>query len=635
MLDNLSTVPAESALHRALEAGFAEVPKGSCVIVTSRSEPAASLARLRVAGDMTLVSGNELRIGPDEIAQFAKIRGQTVSPEAAARLYERTQGWAAGLVLMLEHSKVSGRVADVPGGAAPQVLFDYLAGEIFDRFESRTREFLLRIACLPRMTAAVAQALSGEPQAERLLVNLALNDYFVRVAPSAEGHIYQLHPLLREFLRHRAADALPEAVGIGWLRRAAAMLRDADQAEDAVSLFIEAGDWGEVAQVALEQSDTLLAQGRNETLAGWLDTVPPQLIEADPRLLFVSAAARSHTSPRSARQLYERAYDGLAKVNDRAGMMRSCCGIIDATLFEFDDVTLLDRWIGSLADLLNDSGSAPGPLDAATVATLIRALLIREGASSRLDKWVLRAQDAALAVEQDEPDDAACSIALARAMAALAHGELAAAETGLDAIRASPTQSPGAGLALALARTLHQLVRGSHADALRAAQHGLATAEAQGVHLYDDWFRVLAVAACLQTGDRDLARGELQRLEAEGARLRRGDRACMHYLRGWLAALDGDDIAAHHQARSALALAVETGIPALECLARIALAEMLRRRRPACRRCADARGDNAVRPPQHALAAVHRAAWRDGTDARIREGSVRARRRRRVVSPWP
>src|SRR5262249_13590924 len=157
--------------------------------------------------------------------------------------------------LMLEHSKFSGRIAEVPVGAAPQVLFDYLAGEIFDRFESATRDFLLRIACVPRMSAAVAATLSGNPNAERLLVNLARNDYFVREVSSEAGRVYQLHPLLREFLRHRAGHALPEASSAAWLRRAAALLQDARQIEDSVTLLVEAGDWAEVARIALEEMD--------------------------------------------------------------------------------------------------------------------------------------------------------------------------------------------------------------------------------------------------------------------------------------------------------------------------------------------------------------------------------------------
>ena len=127
---------------------------------------------------MCYVTGADSRVSPDEIVAIAAARGQTVSAEAAAKLHERTQGWVAGLVLMLEHSRFSGRIVDLPGGATPQVIFDYLAGEIFDRFDPGTREFLLRIACLPRMTVeggrgavrrAEGGAIARQSGAERLL----------------------------------------------------------------------------------------------------------------------------------------------------------------------------------------------------------------------------------------------------------------------------------------------------------------------------------------------------------------------------------------------------------------------------------------------------------------------------------
>jgi hypothetical protein len=134
---------------------------------------------LRVTGELTSVGGDSLRFEAPELAEVAKLRGHELPAAAASQLESRTQGWAAGIVLMLEHAKLSGQMAQFPDDAAPRAIFDYLAGEIFARFERETQQFLLRIACLPRMSAAVAEGLSGEAKAGRLLLNLALNDYFV------------------------------------------------------------------------------------------------------------------------------------------------------------------------------------------------------------------------------------------------------------------------------------------------------------------------------------------------------------------------------------------------------------------------------------------------------------------------
>jgi len=577
VLDSLHQVPPDSTLHALLEVAFAQVPKNCAVIVTSRGDPPAGLARMRVAGELACVGWEELRIAPDELEAIAQLRGQQLSEDAASQLQERTQGWAAGLVLMLEHSKLSGQVADLPEDAAPQVIFDYLAGEIYDRFEPDTRRFLASVACLPRMTVEVAEALSGEPKAARLLLNLAHNDYFVSEVLSDEGRIFQLHPLLREFLRSRAALEYPEALGSGQLQRAAALLREAGQTEDAVSLLVECREWAQVARIAADEAQAMLDQGRSETLGAWLELLPPALLHADAELLYAAGACRLHTSPRAARRFFEHAYEGFHRAADRRGMIRSCCGLIDATILEFDDLAQLDHWTGVLADLLREGGADDHV--AGAVLVLIRALLLRDSGNAELGAWLERAERAAAAIASREPDrDLRPDLSIARAMVALLRGDFVAAGAATEALLAGANRVPAVdSIAKALAAALHYLLTGAHQRARDVAADGLSASEGEGVHVYDDWLRVLAAAALLGAGDREGARGELQALEGGGARLRRGDRALLHYLRGWLAALDSDLASAGLDARSALELAIEAGMPWLECLARAALADMLAR----------------------------------------------------------
>src|SRR5258708_16188372 len=200
-----------------------------------------------------------------------------------------------------------------------------------------------------------------------------------------QGRSFQLHPLLREFLRSRATQVLRDAVAPAALRRAAALLRGAGRFEDAVVLLVECGEWQEVAVVAGDEGGAMLAQGRNETLAGWLDLLPPHLLEANPRLLYASAASRLHASPRAARRLFEQAFAGFAAAADRRGMLQSCCGIVNAIILEFDDLASIDRWIDELAGLLRESGNVESVgSDPSAAATLIRPAPMRDAATPQL-----------------------------------------------------------------------------------------------------------------------------------------------------------------------------------------------------------------------------------------------------------
>ena len=587
VLDNLHVLPPESALHRVLEAGIAQVPKHSCILVTSRSDPPVTLARYRVTGEMLCLGWDALRVDAAELAQIAELRGQPLDVAAAAQLHERTQGWAAGLVLMLEHSKLSGRIAELPEGAAPQAVFDYLAGEIFERFDASAREFLLRVACLPRMSAELAQALSGEPKAGRLLVNFALNNYFVSEAQTERGRIYQLHPLLRDFLAGRAAQDMPEAFAPAHLRRAAALLREAGQAEDAVLLLARCRDWPAIARIAAEDAALMLAQGRTATLGEWLELLPPAVLEADPELLLALGECRAHGSPREARRRFEQALEGFQRAGNAAGAQRSCRGLIDAVIVEFDDLAPLDRWTTVLGGLLTQpAAGGAGTPDPRTAQAVVRAMLLRDAGNAALDAWIARAD-----------------LPLARAARALLCGDFAGARATLETVQSGARHlAPRQAIALQLAAALCRLLDGAHAEALEKARAGIALAETEGAHGHDGWLRAVATAAALGAGDRDAARGELQRMESPATPSRRGDRAILHYLRGWLAMLDGDAEAALREARAAVALASETGLPWLECLARSALACCVARAR-------DRRGSEAQLRSAQILAESQDSAW--------------------------
>lgn len=571
VLDSLHAVPADSALHAVLEAAFTQIPKNCCVLITSRHEPPPSLARMRVTGELIVLGGDSLRFEPAELAEIAKLRGHDLPAAAVAQLEQRTQGWAAGIVLMLEHAKLSGRLAEFPDGAAPRAIFDYLAGEIFMRFERETQQFLLRIACLPRMTAAVAEALSGEPKAGRLLLNLALNDYFVSEAAAEEGRVFQLHPLLRDFLRNRAPQDLPDALAPEHLRRAAGLLASAGHVEDAVALLAECRDWPQIARLAVECAEAMLAQGRSETLAGWLELLPAEVLGADAKLLKALAACRSEASPRAARRLYEQAFEVFQRNGDQAGMLECCAGLIDALILEFDDLAALDPWIPVLAGLLADRrGREEGPATGA----LIRALLLRDPGHAGLGAFLERAS--AVVRTQDPTPELRTAFSLAVSTAALLRGDFASAGAALEDLTSRAGEYPAPlPVTIGLAAALHHQLVGAYESAGRKAQETLARAAADGVHDYDTWLRALAAAASLGGGQRDAARGELQVLEAGGTGLRRGDRAAVHYLRAWLAALEGNVALAQREARTSAAVAAESGMPWIECLARLALAETL------------------------------------------------------------
>ncbi len=554
VLDNLHELATDSPLRVILEAGLPEVPRHCCVVVTSRAPPPPGLSRMQLAGQMVCVGAEELKITPLELAEMARLRGMPLTRDSLLELHKRADGWAAILVLMVEQQKLADGDARLPGESTPRAVFDYLAGEIFERFDRSTRQLLLQVACLPRVTIDIARALSGDESAGRALFNLAHNDYFVREIVGPEGRVFMFHPLLREFLMRRAARDLPHAAGIDALRRAARLLRQSGQSEEALALFVECKDWPEVAQIAAEQSDTLLQQGRHATLAAWLELLPPPVLGQHPALLCSLGAAITSISPRVARRRFEEAFDVFRRRDDRPGMARCCVGLIDAVLREFDDLNELDRWLAEF----DRCGTSELPAATAPIAVLVARLW-------RDPRHACVGQRAPAREAQD-----AAQGALVLSTAALLSGDLARAAVMTDGLE------PAAGVprvALATVDALRQFVDGENTTCLATARAGLETSTAEATHGYDVWLHLLCAAAALGAQNVDTARTELEAVEVMA--LRRGDRAFVHCVRGWVAGAAGDLGVASREARSAVLLAVEAGLPWLEGLARLSMAQRL------------------------------------------------------------
>jgi ATP/maltotriose-dependent transcriptional regulator MalT len=58
-LDALPALSCDSALHTVVEAGLAQVPRRCCIIVTSRGEAPATLARMRASGELVCLGADE------------------------------------------------------------------------------------------------------------------------------------------------------------------------------------------------------------------------------------------------------------------------------------------------------------------------------------------------------------------------------------------------------------------------------------------------------------------------------------------------------------------------------------------------------------------------------------------------
>src|SRR5262249_58043672 len=96
----------------------------------------------------------------------------------------RSAGWMAGLVLLLGGGSTATWRLEL---GSREDAFASLAAEILGRLPAASRDMLLRTAFLPRLTAGMAEDLSGNPRAGRLLEGLYRSSLFIARKGTADG----------------------------------------------------------------------------------------------------------------------------------------------------------------------------------------------------------------------------------------------------------------------------------------------------------------------------------------------------------------------------------------------------------------------------------------------------------------
>ena len=577
VFDGYYAISEASPLHEVMRDAMRELPPGGRVIFVSRGEPPPSFARLRANRDLTAIGWEDLRLSEAETAAIVKLRGHTLSAKDLAALYAQTQGWAAGLVLLLEQARTAGTMAGGLDFSTHKLVFDYLAGEIFQKTDARTRELLLRTAYLPQMSATVAQQASGDEDAGAVLAELHRNNYFVALRQARPEPVYQYHPLFREFLQARAGETFAREERRRLQHKSAELLEATDQVEDAVALYGESRDWDAMARAIERHAETMQAQGRGDTLVRWVEELPAEVMQQHPWAVYWAAASRAQVAPRESRSRFERAFE-LFRAQaqpDLTGMVLACSGAMDVILYELDDFSLLDRWIAVLDEAAKTGPRFPSPsVEARVACSMVFSLTLRQPQRKDIQHWMERAMSCSQAV----PDpNLKMFVGLLASLTMMWTGLFAKARGTIDAMRRvaeSPGVTPFSRITLKNVEAMFYALTAEREACLKVMREGLEIARATGVHTWTFQMLLYGYGGALAGQDLKAAAKIAKELEAHIAGAGRLDQCLYRHFSAWEAMLRRDLLRAMEEERAALRMAIEVGCPYFEVQCRLALAQI-------------------------------------------------------------
>jgi LuxR family transcriptional regulator, maltose regulon positive regulatory protein len=173
IIDDLHELRSADALSQ-LEHLLATLPSTVHVVLSSRRDPSIRLHQLRLADEIAEIRAAELRFTERETLERLATSGISLSDAAAAALYERTEGWAAGLRLAVislnGHPDPERFVAEFSG--TDRAIGEYLIAEMLERQPSEVQSMLLRTSLVERLNGELADLLAGRSGSEQMLLEL-------------------------------------------------------------------------------------------------------------------------------------------------------------------------------------------------------------------------------------------------------------------------------------------------------------------------------------------------------------------------------------------------------------------------------------------------------------------------------
>ena len=281
VIDDFHLLDDEPVISSLLNRFLELVVENCHIILSSRTLPLLDDVTLMVAREQVAgLSHVELAFLPREVqALYAQNHHEHLSDEAAHQFVEQTGGWITGMVL-----------SNLPG--MPRVsgvdTFAYLGQQVLDIQPAHVREFLMRTSLPEEFNAEFCDVILGPLHASRgpqnwsELMGLILEKNLF-VLPLEDGRWLRYHPLFREFLQTRLKKERPQEVH-PILERMVKAYENNGEWEKAYFTCRQLNDIEALAGV-IERAGTHMLQSAFVTLEGWINSLPPAIVQTRPGLI--------------------------------------------------------------------------------------------------------------------------------------------------------------------------------------------------------------------------------------------------------------------------------------------------------------------------------------------------------------
>lgn len=303
VLDDLHLIVSPE-LQEGLALLVQNMPQMMRLLVTSRTDPALPLLRMRARGELYEIRGAELGFTSDEARElFADRYDLDLSENELRVVQEWADGWPVGLMLVgqqlqAQEPKERRALVDRLTGDV-RFVQDYLWQETLEQQTPERRRLLLQTSLVDRFDAGLCAEVTGLPQAGQMLRQLERENLFL-INIDGDGRWFRYHHLFADVLRTQVNREFDPETIRDLHRKAARWYLANGTIEEAARHATAGHDWDLALPLVKQICTDLYTQDRVSTLRQWLEPVPQEVLHRDPELCGWYAwilARQGHVAP--------------------------------------------------------------------------------------------------------------------------------------------------------------------------------------------------------------------------------------------------------------------------------------------------------------------------------------------------
>ena len=272
IFDDMHLITNQNILRFIEQAIRFKVPKKTTFII-SRKDPLISLPGLASDRIMPGITEDDLCFTEDEIGEYLRKIGVSLSTQRVSDIYRETQGWAFALALIGRSLQKSPEYRSDLFGAMKNNIYKVFEAELLSVISERLKNFLIRLSLLDRLPAE----LLGELATDGAVIDeMEQQSAYIRYDPYMNTYI--IHWLLLEYLREHQ-DLLSEKDKSDTYNKAGKYCERNNYTSDAIAYYEKAGDYAALIELIYNKVNMQIPFDIAEELLVIFESAPARVVK--------------------------------------------------------------------------------------------------------------------------------------------------------------------------------------------------------------------------------------------------------------------------------------------------------------------------------------------------------------------